>query len=126
MNDEEEKELKITDKERIDWLENKFNYGHSPALVTDDNGHWAVSFIGIQNVSFKKRDLDVMICVKTKQWKKTIRKAIDYAIIKENKLSKEFKKTCHPYTDEDAKITLEVMEDFQRSIYDLQEFRKNS
>jgi hypothetical protein len=35
-----------TDTERLDWIEANFGI----ALLDDDNGHWAVSGSGMQNV----------------------------------------------------------------------------
>lgn len=31
----------ITDTDRINWLEEIVNNGACPALINDDNGHWA-------------------------------------------------------------------------------------
>ena len=40
----------MSDKYRLDWLESITREGACPALVNDDNGHWAVAFTGFQNV----------------------------------------------------------------------------
>lgn len=40
-----------TDEQRINWLEKK---GFGGALISDDNGHWAMVFDGFQNLPTKK------------------------------------------------------------------------
>jgi len=68
------------DTERIDWLQK--NQGK--ALVSDDCGHWAVVEDGMQNVPDNSpNDIHTTFFIKKKEWKKTIRKAIDYAIKEE-------------------------------------------
>lgn len=68
---------KRTDTERLDWLAKQ----GGAALVNDDFGHWAVSFDGMQNVPRKTpADIQTMFVIEKKQWKKTIRQAIDAAM----------------------------------------------
>ncbi|MEN6425982.1 MAG: hypothetical protein ABFE13_11500 [Phycisphaerales bacterium] len=77
-----------TDTERLDWLEKMYGEGNSPAIVTDDDGHWAVSFCGSQPCPRGggrgyDEDVYVGVDVEVKEWKPTIREAIDYAIEQE-------------------------------------------
>ena len=62
-----------TDKQRIDWLEKK---AFGAALVSDDNGHWAVVFDGFQNVAFGKKPIDIetTFFIRKKQWQNSARK----------------------------------------------------
>jgi len=56
--------------------------GLCPALLFDDNGHWAVSFSGIQNVSSSDEPIDTQstfYCAK-ESWKDYIKDALIYAI----------------------------------------------
>jgi hypothetical protein len=52
--------------------------GFSPSLVHDDNGHWAISGDGIQNIPTenKTQDVSLTVFVELKKWKKTIKKAM--------------------------------------------------
>lgn len=72
----------MTDRQRIDWLEQKAEAGSSPALLNDDNGHWAVSFAGFQEVPFgdEPQDIATTFIVEKAQWRKTVRSAIDAAM----------------------------------------------
>ena len=73
----------MTDKERLDWLEKK---GQGFALISDDQGHWCLVEDGMQTISDDPPDnCSTMFYVKKKQWKSTIRKAIDSEIKKQNK-----------------------------------------
>lgn len=67
----------FTDEERLDWLSKQFGCG----LINDDNGHWAVAFIGTQNVPMttKPCDINTTFWIKKKEWRNTIRGAIDAA-----------------------------------------------
>lgn len=69
----------MTDTERLDWLSKQFGCG----LINDDNGHWAVSWDGVQNVPMGRgpSDIDTAFFIKKKAWRKTIRAAIDAAMI---------------------------------------------
>ncbi len=69
----------MTDTELLNWLEEKAKKGYCPALVNDDNGHWAVSFKGIQAVGSSGGDVGVY--TSKYQWKDTIRGAIEYAFL---------------------------------------------
>ena len=72
----------ITDKDRIDWLEKITEDGACPAVVNDDNGHWAVVFNGFQNVpdGDGPQDIQTTFFIKAGQWFDSIRDAIDNAI----------------------------------------------
>lgn len=68
---------KNTDAERLDWLEKAEGY----AVVSDDAGHWAVVTSGMQTIPLKAPgDLATSFFIKKKDWKKTVRKAIDAAM----------------------------------------------
>lgn len=75
----------MTDTQRIDWLEKQADEGRSPALVNDDNGHWAVSMSGFQNAvcGDGPQDIETTFFVNANQWKNTVREAIDAAIKQE-------------------------------------------
>lgn len=70
-----------TDKERIDWLEKQFGC----ALVNDDNGHWCVTWDGIQSVPLEEGPVDVSTTfwVERHQWRNSVREAIDAAMDEE-------------------------------------------
>ena len=66
----------MTDTERINWLQKQ----QGSALVSDDLGHWAIATEGFQNVPNKApADINTIFYIKKKDWKKTIRQAIDAA-----------------------------------------------
>ena len=68
----------ITDTDRINWLEKKVNTGACPGLINDDNGHWALVFDGFQNVvTGKPKDVSTTFFIKARDWKNTVRQAID-------------------------------------------------
>ena len=72
----------MTDTERLDWLEAKTNEGACPAILNDDNGHWAVAFDGIQSVTYgdEPEDVHTTFFVYKEFWKNSIREAIDAAM----------------------------------------------
>jgi len=71
---------KRTDSERLDWLEKQFGSG----LISDDNGHWAISTNGFQNVvTGGPKAVETSFFVRAKEWKKSARSAIDAEIKKE-------------------------------------------
>ena len=73
--------MKHTDIELLDWLQKQSDEGSCPGLINDDDGRWAVSFTGMQQApSGKAEDLWTTFNVEKKEWKKTIRQAIIYAI----------------------------------------------
>lgn len=67
-----------TDTERLSWLENEFGCG----LISDDNGHWACSYDGIQSVCGDDISVDVetSFFVPKDMWFDTIREALDAAM----------------------------------------------
>lgn len=73
----------MDDTKRLDWLEKQNGCG----LISDDAGRWAISTGGFQNVPDSKKRIDIFstFFVEAKQWRSSIRKAIDYAIRKELK-----------------------------------------
>ncbi len=64
-----------TDKERIDWVEKKAVGG---ALVSDDNGHWAVIGDGYQTVALEKSDIKMNFYVGKDKWKDSILEAVKF------------------------------------------------
>lgn len=76
------KQEEITDKYRLDWLESIDGLG----LISDDAGRWAVSDGGMQNVPNLDSPIDIstVFTVEGKDWRKSIREAIDAAMGKED------------------------------------------
>lgn len=72
----------INDTDRLNWLEKNDGCG----LISDDAGRWAVSTSGMQNLPNPDEPIDITTAffVEAKEWKSTIREAIDYAIEQEN------------------------------------------
>ena len=68
----------MTDTELLDGLEKLDGCW----LISSDNGHWAVSSSGIQNLPPDNNPFDFSgtAFVETKDWKPSIREAIAYAI----------------------------------------------
>jgi hypothetical protein len=78
-----DKKAPITDKQRLDWLEEKAGCG----LINDDAGHWAISNSGIQNLppmDGNPIDIASTFFVEKQYWHNSIREAIDYAMEHEN------------------------------------------
>jgi len=71
---------KRTDKERMDWLHKHSRSGI--ALINDDNGHWVVVADGAQNLPRGKAPCDINTThfIEKRQWRKTVRGAIDLAM----------------------------------------------
>jgi hypothetical protein len=67
------------DSARLDGLDKLTNEGYCPALLFDDNGHWAVVDEGHQNVPMGEgpEDIETSHFVQADKWKPTIREAID-------------------------------------------------
>lgn len=63
------------------WLEQITFDGACPALVNDDNGHWAVAFDGTQNVPDGDGPEDIMTSffIARDKWYNTIGEAIEAA-----------------------------------------------
>jgi hypothetical protein len=72
-----------TDKELLDGLEALVNRGDCPGIINDDNGHWAVSGSGVQNVPMGDDPVDIgtEFFVEAKDWKPTIREAIEAYLV---------------------------------------------
>ena len=72
---------RTTDTQRLDWLERQVKRGACPALVNDDNGHWAVAFDGVQNVvTGRPKDVATTFFIRAERWRSTARRAIDAAM----------------------------------------------
>lgn len=73
-----------TDTQLLDWLEKN----DGSALLSDDFGRWAVSSMGMQNVPDKPfdqpNDISTSFFVLAKEWRPSIREAIQAAINLEN------------------------------------------
>ncbi len=56
--------------------------GSCPNILNDDNGHWAISFVGMQNVPMtdEPEDITTTMFVEAKYWKDSIREALIYAL----------------------------------------------
>lgn len=63
---------------RLDWLAKQ----EGSALVSDDNGHWAVATTGTQNVPMGKDPVDIntTFWIKKQEWHNSIREALDAAM----------------------------------------------
>ena len=75
----------VSDTELLDWLEAVTHKGYCPSVIFDDNGHWAVSFSGAQNIYSSPFDTAKTIYVRDYEWKNTIREAI-LAVMKKVKI----------------------------------------
>lgn len=65
------------DSKRLTWLQQQ----QGSALVSDDQGHWAVVCDGMQNLCSKPPDdVQTTFFIQKHQWRKTIRRAIDSAM----------------------------------------------
>jgi hypothetical protein len=71
----------MTDTERIAWLEMQQGCG----LISDDQGRWAVSAMGMQNLPNDDEPFDFVgsFFVEASDWRPTIREAIDAAVEKD-------------------------------------------
>jgi hypothetical protein len=70
--------MKHTDTELLDWLQEQDGCG----LISDDAGRWAVSTGGIQNMPDTQKVIDISstFYVEAKDWRSTVREAIETAI----------------------------------------------
>ena len=68
----------MTDTELLDWLQAMGEVGYSPALINDDNGHWAISFNGWQEAPEREapQDIYTTFIVGADGWHPTVREAI--------------------------------------------------
>ena len=65
------------DTERLNWLEKQDGY----VLISDDNGKWAISGEGMQDIpDDPPEDMWMDFFVEKHAWKPTIREAIDEAM----------------------------------------------
>ena len=71
--------IKRSDKELLDGLEERVNTGSCPGVINDDNGHWAVTDDGMQDVSWGDSPMSIATTffVEAARWKDTVRQAID-------------------------------------------------
>jgi len=75
----------ITDSERLDWLEASFGI----ALVSDDNGHWAIAGDGMQNIICDDGTFDMVanFFIEKRFWRDSVREAIDVAMEDEDEIA---------------------------------------
>ena len=67
----------MNDHKRLSWLQSHDGY----ALISDDNGNWAIVCDGMQQIADDPPDdLWTSYLVEKRFWKSTIRQAIDYAM----------------------------------------------
>lgn len=72
-----EKAVINEDTKRLMWLQEQ----QGCALVSDDQGHWAVACDGMQSLSINPPDdVETAFFIEKHRWKKTVREAIDDAI----------------------------------------------
>jgi hypothetical protein len=66
-------------------IEQLSHLGHCPNLINDDNGHWAISSNGVQNVvtGDKPDDVENHFFIEAEEWKDTPREALWYYLLKE-------------------------------------------
>lgn len=70
----------LADAERLSFIEDAANSGTTLSLVSDDNGHWAVSDSGFNPVSELPDDMMIGVFVAKADWCDSPRAAIDHAI----------------------------------------------
>lgn len=81
----------MTDTERIDGLVRLAENGDCPALISDDNGHWAVVSDGFQNMPQSTREAETIMAtfiVEAGDWFDDPRAAID-EYLRENLTTEE-------------------------------------
>lgn len=69
---------------RIEWLEAYVKQGGCPGLINDDNGHWAVSDTGMQDMPDEDEPRGVSTVsffVEAGEWRNSVREAIDAFIV---------------------------------------------
>lgn len=73
----------MTDTERLDWFEARAREGGCPALVNDDNGHWAVVEDGMQSLPDgpDPQFISTSFLIEAEQWHDSVRGAIDAYIL---------------------------------------------
>lgn len=76
-----------TDRELLDGLEAAARCGATPALINDDNGHWACVSEGMQSVVVGDQPVDVWTSfwIPARTWRPTAREAIEaYLVSRDN------------------------------------------
>jgi hypothetical protein len=66
-------------------MEQLSKLGHCPNLLNDDNGNWAVTTTGFQNVVYgdEPQDVNTQFFVEAKNWKPTPREALKHYLTDE-------------------------------------------
>jgi hypothetical protein len=98
-SDDELKQIDAISDEIVNYIKSHFEFlsfdfimeelsklGWCPNLLNDDNGHWAISCKGIQNVVFgdEPEDVHTTVFVEAKYWKKTPKEALLFYLIDDN------------------------------------------
>lgn len=79
--------MKRTDTELLDAIEAAVDRGSCPGIINDDNGNWAVSEEGVQNVPDPNGppiDIHTTFFISADKWKPSIREAINHWIDSED------------------------------------------
>lgn len=68
-----------TDTELLDALESVARRGACPAVLNDDNGHWACIDEGVQSIGPGPEPADIhsSFCVPADKWHRTLREAVN-------------------------------------------------
>ncbi len=63
-------------------LQELTEFGFSPHLLHDDNGHWAITFTAYQNVALNKKPeaIEIAFLIEAEFWKNTIKEAFLYTM----------------------------------------------
>ena len=71
-----------SDSDLLNWLESQYGC----ALLNDDNGHWTVSFDGMQNIpeGDEPSAIATSFFIEAKDWKNSVREAIETAMGQNN------------------------------------------
>lgn len=79
----------ITDTDRLNWIENN-EFG--AALVSDDDGHWAIASTGFQNVPMETpADIEANFFIAKDEWKNSVREAVDTQILESGLTHRDLK-----------------------------------
>ena len=56
--------------------------GYCPALIFDDNGHWALAFDGTQPVNFysEPQSMHTTFYIEAGAWKNSVEEAVEYGL----------------------------------------------
>ena len=63
-------------------IEELTKLGQAPSILYDDNGNFAITGDGTQDVVFEPSDMTITHFIKKEMWKPTIREALEYYLFK--------------------------------------------